>query len=104
MVAVRLIPSCPLTAVDAAIVQQQAMDIWEQASGLRRLGKVPSIADFEKLLVTAKLQKASIAAVAAKVSPEDMSVRCVAAPQPRLRSLAPCVALGRPSNQCGRRQ
>jgi hypothetical protein len=56
-------------------VQQQAMDIWEQASGLRRKGKVPSIADFEKLLVTAKLEKASVAAVAAKISPEDMSVR-----------------------------
>lgn len=75
-------------------MQQQAMDIWEQASGLRRLGKVPSIADFEKLLVTAKLQKASIAAVAAKVSPEDMSVRCVATPQPRVRSLTPCFCAG----------
>lgn len=76
------------------------MDIWEQASGLRRLGKVPSIADFEKLLVTAKLQKASIAAVAAKVSPEDMSVRCVETLQPRSCSLARHAALGRPLDTC----
>lgn len=52
------------------------MDIWEKASGLRRQGRVPSIADFEQQLVAAKLEKASIATVAAKTSPEDMSVRC----------------------------
>lgn len=54
---------------------EQAMDIWEKASGMRRQGRAPSIADFEQLLVAAKLEKTSVAAVAAKFSPEDMSVR-----------------------------
>lgn len=53
------------------------MDIWEKASGLRRQGCAPSIADFEQLLVTAKLEKASVSAIAAKMSPDDMSVRCL---------------------------
>lgn len=51
------------------------MDIWEKASGMRRQGRAPSIADFEQLLVAAKLEKTSVAAAAAKFSPEDMSVR-----------------------------
>lgn len=52
------------------------MDIWEKASGLRRQGRAVSIADFEQLLVAAQLEKTSVAAAAAKVSMEDMSVRC----------------------------
>lgn len=76
------------------------MDIWERASGLRRKGKVPSIADFERLLVAAKLEKASVAAVAAKMSPEDMSVRCVVICSPACAYLDPMLRwAGQPNSR-----
>ena len=43
---------------------------------MRRSGRIPSIADFEKLLVTAQMERSSVAAPAAKTNMEDMSVRC----------------------------
>ncbi len=66
-------------------MQEQAIQIWERASGMRRVGRVPSIADFEKLLVVAHMQRTSIVQAeqhvatnpaAAAASYADMSVRC----------------------------
>lgn len=72
-------------------VQEQAIQIWERASSMRRTGKVPSIADFEKLMVVAHVQRTSIVQAeqhvashpaAADAAMADMSVRCPPAPPP----------------------